>query len=137
MNWNMGYKRTGNMGICRVQSNSIIRVKKVGYSVPARLIGSRGKVEIYEATLKIYTGRGLLMTLPRVRGDRGAVIDFRHVIDHLLRKPGAFANYRYREELFPSPTYRLAYDRLVEDHGQRRGELEYLHLLKLSPYTSC
>jgi transposase len=122
--------------ICRVQGNSIIRVKKVGYSVPARLIGSRVKVEIYEATLKIYTGRELLMTLPRVRGDRGAVIDFRHVIDHLLRKPGAFANYRYREELFPSPTYRRAYDRLVEDHGQRRGELEYLHLLKLSAESS-
>ena len=64
------------------------------------------------------------------------MIDFRHVIDHLLRKPGAFANYRYREELFPSPTYRLAYDRLVEDHGQRRGELEYLHLLKLSAESS-
>jgi hypothetical protein len=121
---------------CRVQSNSMIRVKKVGYSVPARLIGSQVKVEIYEATLKIYTGRELLMTLPRVRGDRGAVIDYRHVIDHLLRKPGAFANYRYREELFPSLTYRRAYDRLIEDHGQRRGELEYLHLLKLTADSS-
>lgn len=121
---------------CRVQSNSIIRVKKVGYSVPARLIGSRVKVEIYEATLKIYTGRELLMTLPRMRGDRGAVIDYRHVIDHLLRKPGAFSNYRYREELFPSPTYRRAYDRLVDERGQRRGELEYLHLLKLTSEAS-
>jgi len=70
------------------------------------------------------------------RGDRGAVIDFRHVIDQLLRKPGAFAEYRYREELFLSPTYRRAYDRLIADHGQRAGEREYLHLLKLTAEIS-
>jgi hypothetical protein len=122
---------------CRVRNSSIIRVKKMGYSVPARLIGQNLKVEVYEAELKIYTGRELLMTLPKQRGDRGALIDFRHVIDHLLRKPGAFAQYRYREELFLSPTYRQAYDRLVEDHGQRRGEMEYLHLLKLTAECSA
>jgi len=117
---------------CQVSSASTIRVKKVGYSVPARWIGQDLKVEVYEAELKIYAGRELLLKLSRERGDRGAVIDFRHVIDQLLRKPGAFAEYRYREELFPSPTYRRAYDRLIADHGPRRGELDYLHLLKLT-----
>jgi hypothetical protein len=121
---------------CRVSSASTIRVKKVGYSVPARWIGQELKVEIYEAELKIYAGRELLLKLARERGDRGAVIDFRHVIDQLLRKPGAFAEYRYREELFPSPTYRRAYDRLIADHGSRRGELDYLHLLKLTAELS-
>lgn len=121
---------------CRVQSNSIIRVKKKAYSVPARLIGSKIKVEVYESELKIHLSRDHIMSLPRVRGDRRAVIDFRHVINHLIRKPGAFANYRYREELYPSPTYRKAHDRLVEDHGQRRGEKEYLHLLKLTAECS-
>ena len=117
---------------CRVSSASTIRVKKVGYSVPARWIGQDLKVEVYEAELKIYAGRELLLKVVRERGDRGAVIDFRHVIDQLLRKPGAFEEYRYREELFPSPTYRRAYDRLISDHGARRGELDYLHLLKLT-----
>jgi transposase InsO family protein len=117
---------------CRVSSQSTIRVKKVGYSVPARWIGQQLKVEVYEAHLQIYAGRELLLQLPRERGDRGAVIDFRHVIEQLLRKPGAFAEYRYREELFPSPTYRRAYDRLNADHGERAGEREYLHLLKLT-----
>lgn len=117
---------------CRVSSASTIRVKKVGYSVPARWIGQDLKVEVYEAELKIYAGRDLLLKLFRERGDRGVVIDFRHVIDQLLRKPGAFAEYRYREELFPSPTYRRAYDRLIADHGPRRGERDYLHLLKLT-----
>lgn len=121
---------------CTVSSHSTIRVKKVGYSVPARLIGHEVKVEVYEAELKIYSGRELLMSLPRQRGDRGAAIDYRHVIDHLLRKPGAFAQYRFREELFPTTTYRRACDRLVEQEGQRRGELEYLRLLKLTAELS-
>jgi len=121
---------------CQVSSQSTIRVKKVGYSVPARWIGQRLKVEVYEAHLQIYAGRELLLKLPRERGDRGAVIDFRHVVEQLLRKPGAFAEYRYREELFPSSTYRRAYDRLNADHGPRTGEREYLHLLKLTAELS-
>ena len=68
---------------------------------------------------------------PRSR-DRQAVIDCRHIIQALLRKPGAFARYRHREELFPDATYRAAHDKLVRDHGQRPGELEYLRLLKLT-----
>lgn len=121
---------------CQVSCHSTIRVKKMGYSVPARLIGQQLKVEVYESELKVYSGRELLMTIVRERGDYRTVIDYRHVIEHLLRKPGAFAQYRFREELFPCPTYRRAYDRLVNDHGQRRGELEYLRLLKLTAETS-
>ena len=60
------------------------------------------------------------------------MINYRHVIEHLLRKPGAFAHYVHREEMFPDSTFRLAYDRLVADHGERAGQLEYLHLLKLT-----
>jgi hypothetical protein len=67
----------------------------------------------------------------RAKGRR-AVIDYRHVIQALLRKPGAFARYRHREEMFPDATYRAAHDQLVRDHGQRPGELEYLRLLKLT-----
>jgi len=117
---------------CTVGSGSTIRVKKVGYSVPARLIGQTVKVEVYERELKLYSGRELLLSLPRHGGDRGVVLDYRHVIDHLLRKPGAFERYRYREQLFPSGSFRQAYDQLVAQQGQRRGAGEYLRLLKLA-----
>ncbi len=117
---------------CRVSSASAIRVKKVGYSVPARLIGQEVKVEIYETELKLYAGRELLLTLTRRHSDRGLVLDYRHVIDHLLRKPGAFERYRYREQLFPTTVFRQAYDQLVAQKGQRRGTVEYLQLLKLT-----
>ena len=72
------------------------------------------------------------MTLPRRHSDRGLVLDYRHVIDHLLRKPGAFERYRYREQLFPGPVFRQAHDQLVAQKGQRRGVMEYLQLLKLT-----
>jgi transposase len=117
---------------CRVSSSSAIRVKKVSYSVPARLIGQRLKVEVYENQLKAYSGRELLLSLPRRHSDRGMVLDYRHVIDHLLRKPGAFERYRYREQLFPAEIFRRAYDYLVQQRGPRRATVEYLQLLKFT-----
>ena len=116
---------------CRVCSHSTIRVRRVAYSVPARFIGRRLRARVYEQHLEVYHGAEQIAQMPRPTG-RQAVIDYRHVIQALLRKPGAFARYHYREELFPNSTYRLAHDKLVRDHGQRPGELEYLRLLKLT-----
>jgi hypothetical protein len=115
-----------------VSSQSLIRVKRHTYSVPSRLIGHTLRVELHEAQLKVYLGRDFLFCLPRLRGDRGALVDFRHVITPLLRKPGAFIHYRHREALYPSAVFRAAYDRLVADHGERPGVIEYLHVLKLA-----
>jgi len=114
-----------------VGEHSTIRVKKVTYSVPSRLIGQHVRVEVHEALLKLYLGREKVLELPRARG-RAAVINFRDVVGPLLRKPGAFLNYQHREQLYPTVTYRAAYDRLVCDHGQRPGAIEYLHVLKLA-----
>jgi hypothetical protein len=116
----------------RVSGHSTIRVKNITYSVPSRLIGQRLRVEIYESVLKLYLGRERVLEVPRACGDRGAVINFRHVVGPLLRKPGAFGNYQHREQLYPTVEYRAAYDRLVADHGQRPGTIEYLHVLKLA-----
>jgi hypothetical protein len=115
-----------------VSSHSLIRVKKHTYSVPSRLIGHTLRVELHEAELKVHLGRDFLFCLPRLRGDRGSWVDFRHVITPLLRKPGAFIHYRHREALYPSAVFRAAYDRLVADHGERPGVIEYLHVLKLA-----
>jgi hypothetical protein len=89
-------------------------------------------VEKHESELKVHLGREHLFDLPRMRGDRGGLVDFRHVIVWLLRKPGAFANYRHRQALYPSTAYRAAHDRLVSDHGERQGVIEYLQVLKLA-----
>jgi hypothetical protein len=115
-----------------VSSHSLIRVRKHTYSVPSRLIGHTLRVELHEAELKVYLARDFLFCLPRLRGDRGALVDFRHVLGPLLRKPGAFIHYRHREALYPSAVFRSAYDRLVADHGERPGVIEYLQVLKLA-----
>lgn len=115
-----------------VGSSSTIRVKNVTYSVPSQLVGHSVRVERYEAELKVYLGRDLIICLPRQAGDRGARIDFRHLIGALLKKPGAFRNYQHREHLYPSVLYRQAYDALVTAHGERGGVIEYLLTLKLA-----
>ena len=115
-----------------VSSHSLIRVRKHTYSVPSRLIGHTLRVELHEAELKVYLARDFLFCLPRLRGDQGALVDFRHIIGPLLRKPGAFLHYRHREALYPSTVFRAASDRLVADHGERPGVIEYLQVLKLA-----
>jgi hypothetical protein len=113
-----------------VRNDSTIRVNKMVYSVPCRLIGVKLLARIGENEIALLTGALEVARLPLSRGDRGAVIDFRHLIGHLLRKPGAFAGYRWREEMFPSLVYRAAYDRLTQVGGD--ADKRYLEVLKLA-----
>jgi len=113
-----------------VGNNSTIRVRKQSYSVPSRLIGTKLLARIYENRIVLLAGAQEVAQLPLNGGDRGAVIDFRHVIGHLLRKPGAFAGYRWREELFPTPVYRAAYDHLTRTSVQ--ADRRYLEILKVA-----
>lgn len=113
-----------------VGSNSTIRVLKLRYSVPGRLIGTKLLARIYENRIVLLNGTREVAQLPRNGGDRGAVIDFRHVIGHLLRKPGAFAGYRWREEMFPAPVFRAAYDHL--ERAGTEADRRYLEILKVA-----
>ncbi len=113
-----------------VGNNSTIRVRKRVYSVPSRLIGVKLLARIYENRIVLLAGAQEVGQLPLQGGDRGAVIDFRHLIGHLLRKPGAFAGYRWREEMFPAPAFRAAYDHL-ERTGQD-ADRRYLEILKVA-----
>jgi hypothetical protein len=113
-----------------VRNDSTVRVNKMVYSVPCRLIGVKLLARIGENEIVLLAGAREVARLPLSRGDRGAVIDFRHLIGHLLRKPGAFAGYRWREELFPSLVYRAAYDRLERVGGD--ADKRYLEVLKLA-----
>ena len=113
-----------------VRNDSTIRVNKMVYSVPCRLIGVKLLAQIGENGIVLLAGAREVARLPLSRGDRGAVIDFRHLIGHLVRKPGAFAGYRWREELFPSMVYRAAYDHLERAGGA--ADKRYLEILKLA-----
>jgi hypothetical protein len=113
---------------------STIRIGGRTYSVPSRLIGYQVEVRQHPDHLEVrYDGR-TIETMPRLRGSADRRVDYRHVIRSLVRKPGAFARYRYREELFPSLVFRRAYDRLRERQGER-ADLDYLRILYLAART--
>ena len=116
----------------RVNNNSTIRVCKRVYSVPSKLIGSRLRVRIYETHIVLLDGMVVLAELPLRGGDRGAVIDFRHIIKWLVRKPGAFSQYRWREAMFPSLVWRAAYDHLGRHHDSHAADVCYLEILQLA-----
>jgi hypothetical protein len=99
------------------------------YSVPSRLIGKILKAMVYPDTIKLFFGPVLVQEMPRLsKGERK--IDYRHVISWLVRKPGAFAAWVFRDEFFPSTVFRTAYDRLLEHHSsQRPADKEYLKIL--------
>lgn len=113
-----------------VGTNSTIRLRKQVYSVPGRLIGAKLLARVYENRIVLLDGPAEVAQLPLGKSDRGAVIDFRHVIGHLLRKPGAFAGYRWREEMFPAPVYRAAHDHL--ERTSHEADKRYLEILKVA-----
>lgn len=114
-----------------VQNNSTIRLRKQVYSVPARLIGQKLLARQTETHIHLLAGAAHVAVLEVRRGGSGAVIDYRHLIGHLQRKPGAFENYRWREELFPSPVYRAAHDWL-ERRDRSTAARHYLDILRLA-----
>jgi len=115
----------------RVRPSSTIGVKKNVYSVHSRLIGEWVRVRVYADNLEIRYAQKLVEVLPRLMGTGKYRIDYRHIIDWLIRKPGAFEHYRYREELFPTSNFRMAYDQLKE-RSAKRGHKEYLKILSLA-----
>jgi hypothetical protein len=117
-----------------VAGTSTIRVKGCGYSVPSRLIGERMRVHVYEHRIEAYYADKLELACDRLRN--GATrIDYRHVIWSLVRKPGAFARYVYRDELFPTVTFRRAYDAICAVRSGIKADVEYLRVLHLAAST--
>lgn len=97
------------------------------YSVPSRFIGQKLKGLVANKRVRIYYGKHLIMECAKAEGAKRC-INYRHLIFHLMRKPGAFRNYQYREEMFPRIIFRQAYDRLLK-HDDERADKEYLKIL--------
>jgi len=116
----------------RVTKGSLIRVQKNVYSVPTSLIGRRVTVRIHEWHLDVYYQTHLVATLPRLVGQKQHHVNYRHVIDSLIRKPGGFRDYRYRDDLFPSLVFRRAWERLNQWQSPRKADIAYLRILRLA-----
>ena len=120
----------------RVTRCGLFTISGVLYSAPSRLIGQRLKVRLYSDRLDCYLSGALVLTLVRgarspVNG-RGRVIDYRHFIEALKRKPQAFKGLAFRESLFPRQAYRRAWEQLDLRLPQRQACQTIVALLEMA-----
>jgi Mu transposase-like protein len=118
-----------------VTSWSTIRIGRKAYSVPSRLSGEVVRVRVYEQRLEVFLGNALQLAIERETGERRHRINYRHVIASLVKKPGAFRRYRYRDDLFPSETFRKAHDVLGSALTDYKADVEFLRVLHLAATT--
>ena len=127
--------------IVTVTSSSGFVLRKVFYSTPSRLIGHRLRVRLYDDRLDVYLGATLQMTMPRGRarpnGAHGHVVDYRHLIHSLKRKPMALMGLVYRDKLFPRQAYRRTFDVLVATVSAREACRTMVDLLALAHDRAC
>jgi hypothetical protein len=118
-----------------VGPSGTVRVLENTYSVPSRLRGEWVVVRVHVDHIEIYYRNQLQMREERLLGRCHARINYRHMIWSLSRKPGALRNYRYREEMFPTPRFRMTYDLLCETCSERTADIEYVRILALAAST--
>ena len=125
----------------RVTSSSGFILRKVFYTVPSRLIGHRLTVRLYDDRLEIFIGGTLLMELPRARahpsGKHAQVVSYHHVIHSLRRKPMAFLNLVYRDQLFPREAYRRTFEALLRQLTERQACQIMVNLLAMAHDRGC
>ena len=125
----------------RVTKYSTVSVKRILYSVPSRLIGHRPKFRLYPERIEAWLGD--VCVFETVRGvvpsgkQRGKVLDYRHLIPTLRRKPGAFARWVLRDDMFPRAEYRLTWERLSEKLPERQACKVMVGLLDLAANGAC
>lgn len=119
----------------RVSSGSIVQIFSIPYTVPSRLIHYTLKAYVYQDEIILFYGNRRLQRMPRIYDAALSGINYRHIIDSLVRKPGAFVNYRYHEALFPRLCFRQAYDSLKKGRPAS-ADRHYLKLLQLAKIQS-
>ena len=112
-----------------IKSDCVLRIKRNTYSISSKYIGLEMDVLIHQDHLELWYRNECLERLPRLFGQGKERIDFRHVIDSLIRKPGAFANYKYVNHLYPTTRFRMAYDQLLARTSEAAAVKQYLKIL--------
>ena len=127
--------------VCVTSSGGFI-LRRVFYSVPSRLIGHRLNVHLYDDRLDCFLGSTRVLTLRRGRPPQGSskhahVVDYRHVIHALRKKPMALLNLVYRDQLFPRRAYARAFEALLAKEGEKHACRATVGLLALAHDRAC
>lgn len=112
-----------------VKSDCVVNIKRNQYSVNSKYRDRKLDVRIHQDTIELWYQGERMEVMPRLTGRGKELIDFRHVIDSLVRKPGAFANYRYQSHMYPTTRFRLAYDTLRQNTSEASAVKQYLEIL--------
>jgi hypothetical protein len=125
-----------------VTSSGGFTLRRVFYTVPSRLIGHRLRVRIYDGRLECFLGGTPILTLrrgqpPQASSKHGHVVDYRHVIHALRKKPMALLNLVYREQLFPRQAYARAFEALLAKESEKRACRVTVELLALAHDRAC
>jgi hypothetical protein len=125
-----------------VTSSGGFALRRVFYTVPSRLIGHRLRVRIYDERLECFLGGTPILTLrrgqpPQASNKRAHIVDYRHVVHALRKKPMALLNLVYREQLFPRRAYARAFEALLAREGEKRACRVTVELLALAHERAC
>ena len=124
-----------------VTSSGGFILRRVFYTVPSRLIGHRLRVRIFDDRLECFLGATQVVVLrrgqPMSDNKGGHVVDYRHVIHALRRKPMALRGLVYRDQLFPRPEYKRAFEALREQCDDRHACKVTVELLALAHERAC
>ena len=127
--------------VVKVTSSSTIDVKRVLYSVPARLVGESLRLHIYDDRIEAYVGSTLAHTLSRTYtlnyNERGRCIDYRHLIGQLVRKPQAFRYSQLRDDLLPNATYQQIWIAIDQRLDPRAACKRIVGILSLAASADC
>lgn len=120
----------------RVSKYGIFTVKGEQYSAPSRLIGHRLSVRAYADRVECFLSGQRVFECPRAvrrTGQRRArQIDYRHLVENLKRKPGAFARWVFRDDVFPRTIYRQTWENLSAQLPERQACKTIIGLLALA-----
>lgn len=127
--------------IAAVSSTSTIEVKRVLYSVPSRLVGSRLRIHLFDTHLKGYLGSRVVLELARDHRPRGSErarqIDYQHLIGSLSKKPQAFRYSMLRDDILPNDNYRQLW-KAADEQMQARAACKWIvGLLALAARANC
>jgi transposase InsO family protein len=121
----------------RVSKFGTFSVRGVLYSAPSRLVGHRLTVRLYLDHVEAFLGGVNVLSVPRSPPGQRWVIDYRHMLPALKRKPAAFARWRLREAMFPRSEYRLTWERLASVLPERQACRLMVGLLDLAARGTC
>jgi len=124
----------------RVSYLSLMVIRNITYSVPSRLAGHVLTIHLYQHKMMAYLGSSKVLEIERKYKNKQSsryVIDYRHIIHSLIKKPQAFRFCKYRDEILPTLTYQSIWQYLDATESKQVAPKILLRLLKLATDYHC